>query len=199
MGLSAKFKEFIAQRMPEALDAGQACGDICFLDALCLMHSFRPSSTSGAEPPLDQLASHLMSAAAPMCLEGATLVVCFDRQATTPAQQKYGTQAKRRKANREWSAADAESLLRKRDLPLGDDWADFLAALIIAAVAAEVLNRFAAGGVKRVARLIVHNGRVHGGAQVAVAGEAWAEAPEGCPDQPRWPGPRGAGNAARCR
>ena len=186
MGLASKFKEFIAQRMPEALDAGQACGDICFLDALCSMHSFRPSAACGGEAPLDQLASHLIAAVAPMCLEGSTLVVCFDRQATTPAQ-KYGTQAKRRKANREWSAADAEAMLQRRELPFGDDWADFLAArhvraLVIAAVAAEVLARFAAGGVKRASRLIVHNGRVQGGAQVALVGQAWTEAAEGCPE-----------------
>ena len=185
MGLSAKFKEFIAERVPEALDAGQACGDVCLLDALCLMHSFRPSASGGSEPPLDQLASHLIAAAAPMCLEGCTLVVCFDRQETTPAQ-KYGTQAKRRKANREWSAEAAESMLQRRELPLGDDWSDFLAARhvrarVIAALAVEVMNRFAGGRVKRAGRLIVHNGRLSGGAQVMLAGQPWGEAAEDSP------------------
>ena len=50
-------------------------------------------------PALHQLVARLVAAAAPLCVEGSTLVVVYDRQSTTPQQKAAATQAKRHKVS----------------------------------------------------------------------------------------------------
>ena len=186
MGLHKNFKAFVSEAMPEAVDAGEARGEIVLIDVLCLIHAFRPQANG--TPVLHQLVARLVTAAAPLCVEGSAVVFVYDRQATTP-HQKAATQAKRHKAERKYTGEQAIALLQTE--VSASDWDDVIAertarAHIFSLATALLMERFHQpdGGLGRAARLLVHNGRTEGGPQLAVRGmEAWAEmAGEDVPD-----------------
>ena len=178
MGLAKNFKRFISEAMPEAVDAGEARGEIVLVDVLCIVHAFRPQSSG--TPVLDQLVARLVAAAAPLCVEGSAVAFVFDRQSTTP-HQKAATQAKRHKAERKYTAEQAIAVLQTE--VSASEWDDVIAertarSHIFALVTALLMERFHQldGGLSRAARMVVHNGRTEGGPQLAVRGvEAWAE------------------------
>ena len=178
MGLFAKFKQFVSEAMPEAVDAGEARGEIVLVDVLCSVHAFRPQSND--TPVLHQLVARLVAAAAPLCVEGSTVVFVYDRQSTTP-QQKAATQAKRHQAERKYTGEQAIALLETKIS--ASDWDDILAARmarshIFSLLTTLLMERFHQpdSDLARAARMVVHNGRVEGGPQLAVRGvEAWVE------------------------
>lgn len=184
MGLASGFKQYLSEVLPEAVNSTNVVGDLCILDVLCIIHAFRPS-TDGDCPVFEQLVRRIADAAAPACAPNGTLLVCFDRQDATPAQ-KMGTQAKRHKPSKVWTAEEAAALMVMRDLPVGAAWDDLLATRDVRGRMFEELcvalfERFADGGFRNVTQLIVHNGRPGGGAQVATVGAPAAEAPAGAP------------------
>ena len=76
--------------------------------------------------------------------DGATAILCFDHQGTTPAQ-KAKTQAARHKATKQWDEKEVQALLAEGRLP--EEWSDFLAdrnarGALFAAIAEAVLARF---------------------------------------------------------
>ena len=178
MGLFKDFKRFVSETMPEAVTAGEARGDVALIDVLCIVHAFRPQANG--TPVLHQLVARLVAAAAPLCAEGSTLVVVFDRQSTTP-QQKAATQAKRHKADRKYTGEEAIALL-ETDMS-ASEWDDILAERTVRShifnlMTALLMERFHQpdGELGRAARMMVHNGRTEGGPQLAVRGtEAWTE------------------------
>ena len=87
------------------------------MDAMCVMHSF----TSKTDSSVGALMSQLTGACAPLCMPDGTLVIVFDRQASSPVQ-KHHAQSKRRKVVHAWEVSEVESLLRERRLPAGDGW-----------------------------------------------------------------------------
>ena len=171
MGLAADFKKWAAAHAPDALEAGSARADIVVLDSMCTLHAFSPREED-ARPKLDQLADRLWSTAAACCNEGATVVICFDRQSST-TRYKLKTQAKRHRSERVWPEQEVDALIARRDLPSGSDWPDFLShrhlrARAVEALACEVLEIFKrSASCRGVVRMIVHNGRASGPAQVA--------------------------------
>ena len=167
MGLSPNFKDFIRQHAQRALEGARHRGDVVFVDCLCVLHSFNPRE--GPRPSADVLVDRIVEAGLPHCEPGATLVFVFDRQSSSPTEKLFA-QSKRRKVSREWTADEVDSLLAQRELPRGDAWGDFLAARsvrarVIAFLSAELISRFGDYG-KELGKVVVHNGRVDGPAQV---------------------------------
>ena len=87
MGLDSGFKKYVEEAFPEAVVAEEDVPDdpaAALVDAMCVLHAWRPGGAPGAPPRVSDLARYLWRQCVAGTGETTVLVVAFDNQRDTP-------------------------------------------------------------------------------------------------------------------